>query len=782
VRIKQIDLAWFRGAADSVPLNLDGKSTVVYGENGSGKSSFVDALEFALKDGKIGHLSHEYSGKNQERGILNTHAPKDKATQFAIAFMNDEALVVDIKKSGAHTSKGAEKVGITTWDYRTVALRQDEVAAFIGSTKGNKYSALLPLFGLGSLEFAAENIRQLAKAAETVAEVKVARFAVQDGITKVKAILGDAPDGPATIATLHKKHCATGDHAAPLQAKCAEIRKTLTARVAALTAEQKKHYALISIAEVDLGGTADQIRASALKLAGRADTLIEQKLAVLREAVAFANEAQKLDDIACPACGRAIGAVDFLAHVTAEQSRLEDALVEFEQYKSDLAAFADHVKTIKSSIAKKELAGWSADQQADVFASTVEFVSSLDPASLRDACTPEQLKKIENALIPVIVAAQNDVTKAPPEASELASDQRMVDAVEVMVETVSKKESLNRAETLLKFLETLENSIRAEIRIQSEKTMAEISGDIQRMWLILHPDEHIADVRLHQPEGTDKAIDIDLRFHGVELDSPRLTLSEGNRNSLGLCIFLAMAKRDAKSDRPVFLDDVIVSLDRNHRGMVAELLEKEFADRQIVVLTHDREWFIELRTLLDAKRWAFKALLPYGEPTDGIRWSFKTSTFADARSQVTTSPDTAGNTARKIMDSEMSMAAAQLKLKLDYRQGFKNDHRMAHEFLERLTADGDKAFEIKDGETYRKYSEATAAFTAADKLLMTWGNRASHSFDVVKPEAEKLIDACERAQNSLDCDECKRPVYQLDDSKGIKQCSCGKLRWRYGKL
>ena len=29
---------------------------VVYGLNGSGKSSFVDAVEYVLKDGKIGHL------------------------------------------------------------------------------------------------------------------------------------------------------------------------------------------------------------------------------------------------------------------------------------------------------------------------------------------------------------------------------------------------------------------------------------------------------------------------------------------------------------------------------------------------------------------------------------------------------------------------------------------------------------------------------------------------------------------------------------------------------
>ena len=93
------------------------------------------------------------------------------------------------------------------------------------------------------------------------------------------------------------------------------------------------------------------------------------------------------------------------------------------------------------------------------------------------------------------------------------------------------------------------------------------------MWAILHPGEPIENVCLYLPENTDKAIDIGLQFHGIKQDSPRLTLSEGYRNSLGLCIFLAMAKRETDKDRPLILDDVVVSLERNHRGMIVEVLE-----------------------------------------------------------------------------------------------------------------------------------------------------------------------------------------------------------------
>ena len=44
-------LTWFRGAADTVALEPAGRSMVVYGENGAGKSSFVDGLRLRVLNG-----------------------------------------------------------------------------------------------------------------------------------------------------------------------------------------------------------------------------------------------------------------------------------------------------------------------------------------------------------------------------------------------------------------------------------------------------------------------------------------------------------------------------------------------------------------------------------------------------------------------------------------------------------------------------------------------------------------------------------------------------------
>src|SRR5207249_4685483 len=116
-------------------------------------------------------------------------------------------------------------------------------------------------------------------------------------------------------------------------------------------------------------------------------------------------------------------------------------------------------------------------------------------------------------------------------------------------------------------------------------------------------------------------------------------------------------------------------------------------ERQVVILTHDREWYTELRQQLDAKSWTFKALLPYETPSVGIRWSHKTTTFDDARAQLAARPDSAGNDARKIMDVECALIAERLQIRLPYLRADKNDKRMAHDFLERFVVDGKKRFQ-----------------------------------------------------------------------------------------
>ncbi|MGA2603995.1 MAG: hypothetical protein ABSG14_07190, partial [Verrucomicrobiia bacterium] len=690
----------------------------------------------------------------------------------------------EIKQNGSYVSSGAGEVAMDTWDYRRTVLRQDEVASFIRDTKGGKYSALLPLLGLHEMEVSAENLRQLAKSVEQQSKLKEAKIALNEVDRKRKASFGTDGDEQIlrNIGGLHTKYCADKAVTKDALGQCKDLQTALDLRVAQFSADQKRYLALQATAELKLKDQVEAVRSINVKLATGVEPLITEKLEVLQSTSAFVDKLGDAKDVTCPACGQPIPVTDFQAHVKAERERLQEIIGVFDERKAAIASLCDTLKSTRLNLGKKDVKAWREMLAEGPLAASFSYLDEVNVEALRTSCGEDALEEIASKLLPLIDAATTASRNVPPDVQQLSSDQQKVAAGEGVIAAREQVAAVASAGVLISFVESLERGVRDEIRSRSQAVIDNISADVQTMWKLLHPGEPIENVRLYVPEEGDKAIDIGLKFHGVDQDSPRLTLSEGYRNSLGLCIFLAMAKRGADRDHPLFLDDVVVSLDRSHRGMIVELLEKHFSDRQVVVLTHDREWYTELRQQLDDKAWAFKALLPYESPQIGIRWSYKTTTFDDARAQLRERPDSAGNDVRKIMDVELSLIAERLQISLPYLRADKNDKRTGHEFLERLTANGKQRFQKRIEKNYVAHTDAILALDAADRLLVTWANRGSHTFDIVHAEANKLIDACENALKTFKCSSCGKSVWFADaESSKCVQCQCGEIRWRYGK-
>lgn len=782
MRIKSVTLTWFRGAADSVVLDAACKSMIVYGSNGAGKSSFVDAIEYVVRDGKIAHLTHENSGRNQEKAVPNTHIPSDANTAFGIKFQNDNELSIKIARNGTYTMSGAEAINMSGWDYPRTVLRQDEVAKFISYTKGQKYSALLPLLGLHELEIAADNLRKLGKTVDTESQLTKKQGQLEVANTKRTKSFGNDTDAQIEekIEVRHKTYCPKSN-VEDVLARCKELEKALTLRIDALSEENARHLVWRTIADTNLEDDIKAVKDTNAELASSIEPLIIEKLEVLQAAHSYAGKLKEGEHISCPACGFSVQGSQFKQHIKAEQERLQEIINIFDRRKTAITALIDTLKLIQNNLAKADIKEWCENLKEGDLKENIEWVQQFVPESIRQASSNEVLQDSEKNLLPIIKAA-NEVSKdAPPVIKALSDDKALVEAAKAVLEAKILANDIASIEKLISFLNALETGVREEIRERSTAIIKDISGDIQAMWKILHPKQPIKDIHLYLPED-DKAIDIALTFHDKVQDSPRLTLSEGYRNALGLCIFLAMANRDVDKDRPLFLDDVVVSLDRNHRGMIVELLKKQFSDRQIVIFTHDRDWYTELRQQLDDSKWLFKTILPYESPTVGIRWSHKTTTFDDARAQLKDRPDTAGNDARKIMDVELSLIAEKLQIRFPYLRGDKNDKRMCNDFLERIIADGRARFQKKENGSYANNTDAINMLEEAKRLLVSWGNKSSHSFDVVQPEATKLIDACESAMGSFKCPSCNRFVWlaNVGTSESV-QCQCSELRWRYGK-
>ena len=131
MRIESIELSWFRGAGKSVSLNSNNKSMVIYGANGAGKSAFADALEYIVSNGKIKHLTHEYSGYRQRLGVRNTHTPDGVPSKIHVRFQGNAWLEVTIKANGTFSIKSEPTIvkdEIQSWSLESFIMRQDEVA------------------------------------------------------------------------------------------------------------------------------------------------------------------------------------------------------------------------------------------------------------------------------------------------------------------------------------------------------------------------------------------------------------------------------------------------------------------------------------------------------------------------------------------------------------------------------------------------------------------------------------------------------------------------------
>lgn len=777
-------LSWFRGSADPVHLEPDCKSMVVYGVNASGKSSFVDAIEYVLNDGRIGYLAHEYSGRHLRNALPNTHKPQGAKTSFSIKLSDDSEVKTEIKDDGSAKSSGSMVVAIADWDYRRTVLRQDEVVAFIQDTKGGKYSALLPLFGLQKMEITAENLRQLARNVDSLSQIEPSKLALRQFSVRRKSTFGvdTVEEILKKIEGLHTKYCADKLGTKDGLSRCADLMISVDARTAQLSADQRRHLVLRTIAEIEFKSYMDSIRAASVALADAIDPLIAHKLAVLQPTETLIGKLTSGGEVECPACGRSIQVHEFSEHVKVELERLRDIRGAFNRRNAAMGSLSDSVKSMKLNVLKPETKSWRNEHTKGTLAECFDYLDGLNAEGLRSVCGEIDLERIESMLLPIVDIAASTSVDAPPDVQQLLDDKNVVDVAKAVFQANDEAARVVRAESLLSLINTLEEITRDQIRLRSNAVIVEISEDIKQMWSILHPGEAIENVQLYLPDDSDKSIDISLKFHGKELHSPRLTLSEGYRNSLGLCIFLAMAKREAAKDRPVILDDVVVSLDRNHRGMIVELLTKEFGRRQVIILTHDRDWYTELRQQLDGNMWTFKALLPYETPQIGIRWSHKTTTFDDARTQLKERPDSAGNDARKIMDVELAIMAEKLQIRLPYLRFDKNDRRMAHDFLERFVADGGKCFQKAIADDFVIHENGIEALKEADRLLLSWANRGSHSFDVERNEAAKLIEVCEKALESLKCASCGKWIwFTKAEGAAWVQCQCGGIRWRYVK-
>ena len=113
-----------------------------------------------------------------------------------------------------------------------------------------------------------------------------------------------------------------------------------------------------------------------------------------------------------------------------------------------------------------------------------------------------------------------------------------------------------------------------------------IKDDFNTYYMTIHSEDEESFTSSISHAGAGLRFKVD--FYGRGLLPSHALHSEGHQDSMGLCLFLALNKYLTRGAiHVIVLDDVVMSIDSNHRRSVCKFLREHFRDRQFIITTHD---------------------------------------------------------------------------------------------------------------------------------------------------------------------------------------------------
>ena len=209
--------------------------------------------------------------------------------------------------------------------------------------------------------------------------------------------------------------------------------------------------------------------------------------------------------------------------------------------------------------------------------------------------------------------------------------------------------------------------------------LKQISARVAQIYSSLHPDEDLARVSIEP--WTAKGVELAIEFHGSRQRPPHGVLSESHLNSLAIALFLAMAEEFNEQLGFLLLDDVINSFDVEHRGRLAELLADGFSAWQLIVLTHDQQFFEHLSRR--APSWRKLELTSWSYASGPRTTRYATSGILAAARDRLEHGDVHGAAAkaRRGLEELLQEVCEALWAPLPFRRGQANDKREVGELL-----------------------------------------------------------------------------------------------------
>lgn len=615
LRIKHLRVKALRGIGQEFNLPLDGKSLVLYGDSGTGKSSIVEAMEHAFT-GRIESLDR--SGQRvsfASHGPHVTMSPRETLAEVTLTDGRSDYVLAE----GRATNGSDEVVGFLRAAHEgTFVLRRSKMLKFIENTPRDRYKAVMPFLGL-------ERFHAFEQAHKEAAELKEREIAgLEASVVYAESRfrhgvgLPDGADLGEESVLSHLNGMVANIGQQPVQSE-SDVKHRMEAIAELLEAYgdtsllQKVHDCrngitdfLAAVPEMEeLRKTIDkerELRCLEKELTGK---FYEQVLMLGKKWIEEENRKscplceQPIQD-ARKLCQRVQVRIDENAEVIAARAELQRLLP------SVRSSLELAIETGKRGLEKWEDAGllkedWPFGKVIDdlrAFLSVLSGDRLRDPSTAEEACSRMSHKSGEPAERMAEEALKLKEGELPrlEKVEELVRIKAQCGAFLDQFKDVHRQRGeISASMVVADQMRRLYEASVAARKQASQEVFESISEELGRIYGQFHPGENLGDLRLEVREHGEGSALLKGRFADRTDEDPRGFFSEAHLDTLGLAIFLALRKRDATLNPAlaiVVLDDVLTSVDAPHRRRVAVHLLSEFTkDFQLVVTTHNRAWF-----------------------------------------------------------------------------------------------------------------------------------------------------------------------------------------------
>lgn len=630
LKIAKLKVSGFRGLLKSQQLDFmesgakTPRSLVLYGLNSSGKTSFVDGIEWFLSsDNKIAWLRREEA---QEHAYYHQEA-KDGESLVEIKFYDDKKNLGLLKKT-LDRQRLTKPVLSNNEDFANVYksfvikpyLRYLEVIDFVYNRTGKeKYEMLASWMGFQEeLEYQEKVALDILPQLQQV-EISIGKE-IQEYEQNIRQLTGLKQLSIASVVSfgdsiLTNYGIDKSSSIRKLWEQIPNLNKLKTSDSSVVKLEKLAQIEKELMAEsgwgTDLINKVFEFNLSVKEFKEQKEVISKVNVIELYDKALDLLSDESEVDTKCPVCHTQWKRKELVEHIKEELSKfnrirnLKDSLL---KTKSEISTLLKgerkKVDKLVSNYDKAEEIvtglGFKQTKSYDEFLKNIEMKFETDDSITLELeeMSEAQIKNINEEKKQIVELLQNEKEKVSPSAKEM----KLIEDVELLKQIKQKWESIESLKHKRTFFQQeinkvaniakkIVNHIQSGIKNRFDKT----SEMIRKFFEILRSDKDIKDIKivLNEERGraAGRSAEIQLKYYDISVKPAYKVLSESLLNSLGLAIYFTCVKQLNKECKFIVLDDIMNSLDIEKRDTLLDLIEEEFKDFQIIIFTHDFYWF-----------------------------------------------------------------------------------------------------------------------------------------------------------------------------------------------